>query len=361
MIAHEAMQDSLPVPSSSRQYRMEIAFIEPLGSAQEEALVEQARAGSKEARTTLVEQCAPYIEYWARRYFHAYSWQSWRIDLEELIGWGNFFLATHVEQAMQKEEPIGYLKKAARLSMIRQVRLHQSLIVASPNCAKDGSYPHPVDSLDLPLDEEEGTTLGESIPAPVVSGSEDVSRFDALYQAIEALTPKQRETIKHVYGLDLHAPGSLAGIASSRGQGESSVRQSRDQALNRLRALMPSPGVCQDVYTARQAYERVGVTDFRRFSDLARAHGVRPLMSDMYRKEDIEHLAQVPKEGPVIPYALTPSQRQQLQSAAEDLQGQGRKISYRALAQAARINDKAAKAYLREQRSGMGRGQEVYA
>ena len=69
-----------------------------------------------------------------------------------------------------------------------------------------------VDSLEAPLCNRQGC-LADFLVAQVQAPKKEQSDFTRLYEAINALTPKQQYVILRYYGLDGDAPESIASIS----------------------------------------------------------------------------------------------------------------------------------------------------
>lgn len=122
-------------------YRQDIASIPEwrlVGTEQRDHLIEQARAGDRQARNTLILALLPYVLVYAIRY------QRYHIDIMELVGVGNSILVEHFEQALQEANPCGYLVKFAHGEMIQYVRRFQGPITLPTT---PGDEPYPIMSL----------------------------------------------------------------------------------------------------------------------------------------------------------------------------------------------------------------------
>src|SRR5262249_8740983 len=98
--------------------------------------------------------------------------------------------------------------------------------------------PRAVTSLDKPLGDDNGGTLGELVPAEgrAVEEELDVSlRDEALRKAVGALPDRHREVLKLRYGLNGdEVPKSLEEIGRRLGLTRERVRQIETDALERL-------------------------------------------------------------------------------------------------------------------------------
>ncbi len=189
--------------SSEALFRQEVNalhLLERLTQEEEAELVNRAREGSREATEEVLLRLLPYIQKVAGRYARTYAWASPRIEYLDLINQGFLAALENLEHALASaQRPCAYLCTIASRTIVRQCRRYASAIMTPDT--KDGQplpYIH-VDSLDLPLsEEEEESTLADLIPA----SKEACPQLDytLLHQAVEALPEKRRDVIKRHYG-----------------------------------------------------------------------------------------------------------------------------------------------------------------
>ena len=271
--------------TSDQQYRNEVGRLFRLTQEEEHLLVERAKEGDAHVRNQIIESCLHYVEYWASRLYRAYSWQSWRTEYVDLIQVGNVTLLETFDKAMEKEDSIAYLKGAAKLGMLKYVQHHRSSITTPGNEYTD----IPVESFDAPLGDENTLTLADVIEdlSYCVHGKKS---FDALYQALELLTEKQRETIKRLYGLEDYGSESQVEVASEK-VSPAAVCIMKQDAFVKMRVLMPSPDICQSVYTAEQASSMLG-TKTHTFYRWTKKYHIQPIFKGFYLRRDIEQIEQ---------------------------------------------------------------------
>jgi len=92
-------------------------------------------------------------------------------------------------------------------------------------------------SLDLPVGEDGGATLGDLVAAPAEDPMSDLSvslEDDALSRALEDLTDQQRRVIELRFGLAGGEPVPLQAVGDELGLTRERVRQIERQALERL-------------------------------------------------------------------------------------------------------------------------------
>ena len=94
-----------------------------------------------------------------------------------------------------------------------------------------------VTSLDRPVGEEEGTSLGELFPSEDEEPVEEVDREvreRVVRRAVSELPPPEREILRRRYGLTNDQPQSVEQVVRSLGVSRAEVRQLEHRALERL-------------------------------------------------------------------------------------------------------------------------------
>ena len=97
--------------------------------------------------------------------------------------------------------------------------------------------PRAVTSLDRPVGDDDGATLGELVAAPDEEplAELDVSlRNDALEQALAELPERDAQVLRLRFGLGDAEPQTLGDIAKTLGVSRERVRQIQAEALRRL-------------------------------------------------------------------------------------------------------------------------------
>ena len=125
----------------------------------------------------------------------------------DLVSVGNLAIVECFEKALTVDNPVAYLLGVAKLAVKAYCCKHSSLITH-----QQGQPFVWVDSLDAPLGNGQGC-LAEMLAAPTQELQQEPADFDRLYEAISALTPKQRYVIQRHFGLDGDAPESIAAIS----------------------------------------------------------------------------------------------------------------------------------------------------
>lgn len=338
MTSQEALYGALL--TSKQQYHREIQQLsmldDELTPEEEERLVDRARQGDNRARCAMIESCLEYIEYWAGRLYRAVSWQSWRIEYEELVGIGNAVLVDRFDYALPKESPLAYLKACAKKEMQWHCYYHKS-IIPTPAGGEYLGKDIFVESLDVPLsgDEEDGTFAD----VLVAFSSQELPPFEGLYQAIERLPEKKRTLLRKLYGLDSEqesfGPDKYA---------YDCVRRAVADLRKWLTYERGKISFCEDACLEKFHCMRCS-------QEVIRLHHSMKYCESCKRALDSERNSKYyqQKKGEGRYSRLTAGQR--LDQAYHWLQEQQEKITVARLAKTAHVNPKQTMLYLRERRS----------
>ena len=163
----------------------------------------RARLGERQAREALLQGCLRYVAYVTSRY----SCYLQHEEYLDLVSVGNLALVERLDKALTVDNPVAYLYGVAKLAIRSYCYTHSQLMTQ----AKGKSYVW-VDSLDAPLCNGK-SCLADSLVAQEHAPKKEQSEFVRLYEAINALTPKQQYVILRYYGLDGDAPESIASIS----------------------------------------------------------------------------------------------------------------------------------------------------
>jgi DNA-directed RNA polymerase specialized sigma24 family protein len=128
-------------------------------------------------------------------------------DYLDLVSVGNLALVECFEKALTVENPVAYLLGVAKLAVKAYCCKHSQLITH-----QRGQPFVWVDSPDAPRGNGQGC-LAERLSAPTQESEQEPADFSTLYQAISALTPKQRYVVLRHYGLDGDTPEAIAAIS----------------------------------------------------------------------------------------------------------------------------------------------------
>jgi predicted DNA-binding transcriptional regulator AlpA len=249
--------------SAYAQYRREVQALPRLTVEQEQALVERARQGDREALPAMVQGCLPYVLSVAARTASRYE-HSACLDVVQV---GNLALVEHVERSLSFPDPFGYLRKTARMRMLTSWGRDDPLILTPRYHAR-----REVVSLDEPFDEEDDLLLADVLAEPDVPPGSGERDYQPLYEAVEALPEVHRQVVQHLYGLAGHA--SVAAPALARALfPHASVRQRQHafdgrhvvamRHLQRQLAAVYLPHACQapdEFYTLREVMALAGVS-----------------------------------------------------------------------------------------------------
>lgn len=261
---------------------------------QEDALLERARTGERQAREAILDSLMDRITYLARHYTRRYAWAAHRIEYDDLVSVGSLLVWEKMEHALRYECPMAYFLTALERAIARYCAQSCSLVRDEPTV--------PIISLDCPLGGTEDT-LYDVIAAPLAETSKQPQDYLPLYQAIDALPEKERLAILQGFQLDAHV---LDASPEWNTISPSSKSDYRGRALTTLRQTLAAAytGYASEYIPPRKA---------------ARAYETRQ---------------------------ITPSQQQRLDHACAMLQRQGVRPTMRKLAQLAGVGSHTANAYL---------------
>jgi hypothetical protein len=144
-----------------------------------------------------------YVAYMTSRY----SCYLQHEEYFDLVSVGNLAIVERLEKTLTVDNPVAYLYGVAKLAIRSYCYTHSQLI-----SQVRGRPMVWTDSLDAPLCDRKGC-LADLLVAPCHESEKEQSDFTRLYEAINALTPKQQYVILRFYGLDGDAPESIASIS----------------------------------------------------------------------------------------------------------------------------------------------------
>jgi RNA polymerase primary sigma factor len=248
----------------------------PLLSPEEEKeLAIKAKKGDKEALKKLVEGNLRFVVNVAKNFM------GWGVPLTDLIAAGNLGLIEAAKRFDPDREvkfisyAVWWIRQAIMQTIFQQtgavrIPIKESLFISKVKEAYDrlkeelereptleeiakevDSNPKKVRqalqivrmpySLDMPMGEEEDITLLDLLSK---KGTEDVEReiieeslHKELTKLMKALDEREREIIKHRYGLEGEEPKTLEVVGEMLGISRERVRQLENRALKKLRAL----------------------------------------------------------------------------------------------------------------------------
>lgn len=135
------------------------------------------------------------------------------------------------EKALRVDNPVAYLYGVAKLAIKSYCFAHSQLITQ-----QKGKPFVWVDSLDAPLGNSKAC-YANFLAAPTAEGEKKQSDYTTLYEAINALTPKQRYVIMRFFGLDGDAPESIAAISRRLSTTNPKVTIARNRYNMAIRSL----------------------------------------------------------------------------------------------------------------------------
>jgi len=206
----------------------------------ERAFLQRAQAG-EQVRDEIILYLQPRIIALAVR-MHERLAQGMRngnvIERGDLVNSANIAMLASYQAALTKENPFGYLFKAAKVAMIHYLNGRTGHLMNT----RDWSERITVLSLDLA--KGDGQTLADELACELhlPNGSESQHLLH-IWQAIDALPEKQRSVIQRYFGFSEHAPESLNQISLlfSTSPRTGSARRHYRQALNTLRQVLTLP------------------------------------------------------------------------------------------------------------------------
>ena len=149
----------------------------------------------------------------------------------DLVSVGNLAIVECFEKALTVDNPVAYLLGVAKLAVKAYCCKHSGLITRQ----RGQSFVR-VDSLDAPLENGQGC-LADMLSVPTQEPQQEPADFTKLYEAINAITPKQRYVILRHFGLDGDAPETIATISRRLSQSNPKVTIARNRYNTAIRSL----------------------------------------------------------------------------------------------------------------------------
>ncbi len=189
--------------TSVEQYLSEVSRLPILSRGEEAEVVRRARLGDKKAKEELLQSCLRYVAFVTSRYTCYLEHEEYL----DLVSVGNLAIVERLDKALTVENPVAYLHGVAKLAIRSYCYKYSQLITQ----VRRKPFVR-VDSLEAPIGN--GTQcLADRLSAPVSEPHQQPADFRALYEAISALTPKQRYVILRHFGLDGDAPESIVALS----------------------------------------------------------------------------------------------------------------------------------------------------
>jgi RNA polymerase sigma factor (sigma-70 family) len=237
-----------PMLTSEQQYRKDVRFlqiaeeVQQISKEEQQQIVERARKGDTQAQEAIILSLVPKCESLSRHYCRTYEWASARIEYLDLVQVGNLAILQALPRALASDDPYPYLYKVARYEISRYCMRYASLITTPqphPFVNQGKPLPHVMmESLNKPYDEENEERTWEACLAEKAPVEETERDYQPLYEAVEKLSPRVRETIKRHYGLG-REPEPLQVISQSFAQSDTkracSARGYERRGLQKLR------------------------------------------------------------------------------------------------------------------------------
>ena len=225
--------DKIPYESEPI-YRREVdalPFYMDISPRQKAHLVDQARAGSQEAREAIIYSLLKMIVIYATR------WRTVELDCGflDLVSVGNLALVEYFDRALEKPNTYAYLIKCAKCWILEQ-SAHAGELIRLPRTP--GVEPYEIISLHTGLDEDEF-----DLPEPTRAEEDYTPLYNALAAVPEQTTKRrpEREVITRFFGLDGHAPESIseiAGVSDSRENAYHATKKARNRALLQMQSYL---------------------------------------------------------------------------------------------------------------------------
>jgi DNA-directed RNA polymerase specialized sigma24 family protein len=349
---------STPLLTSEQQYHQDVApYIIPAYTPGKRdstrdthiaQLVACARAGDREAQHALLLGLQEYVQYWASRFARAYAWASPRIDYQEMVSIGNLAMTERVEAVLSREHPYSALASLAKYAMWNHCKRYASCITtpdgAEPICS--------IASLEARFPGDDDRCLLDILPAPQEpSDTPAETRFSVqqVREAITHLSPRQRQVIERLYGLEGHSAQRLTDLLGELEEEKtlsfSTLESYRRRALTILQRLLTEPQL-EETYTVEQACQRLQVSR-RNLKKLVSQHHVKSVgKRGQYPKSAIDRIAQE-RQRAVLPRSQEAIQ-QALAQGLTQLEQQRLPVTQRQLARMAHVSQSTAWHYLKE-------------
>jgi RNA polymerase sigma factor (sigma-70 family) len=198
-------------------YQVETKRLPALSEAEEHELVIRARAGDEQAKAELIVSCLRYV--WNKSYEYFQVRRPAHTDQLDLAQIANLAMCQGFERALAKPNPAAYLRGIAKRAM-SQYCTYSAPLIQKPTRTlaelKKIAMPVVTTSLDEPAYRDTPTMLLKidilEVSMPPTESIDDepsrtevrTARWKLLHQAIQTLTPRQREMLIRGYGLYGH-------------------------------------------------------------------------------------------------------------------------------------------------------------
>jgi len=241
--------DDLYDLTANTLYTAEVARLPKLTILEEQNLVAHAHMGDAEARQQIIVSCLHYALGKARVIYNLR--QLTHDDLLDLAQVGNLAMLEDFERALQRNNPLSYLRGIARRAITLYCAYRSSLISKPASLTQEQREKRglvTVESLDTPLSIDGTLIRLDFVEAPVSDPAtlleqeehpeERRERNMVLYQALEMLSPRERQVLTLRFGLD-GQPGMRRDLIGELiGGTYSGIKSTESKALERLRSAL---------------------------------------------------------------------------------------------------------------------------
>lgn len=234
--------------SGSVLYSAELRRLPHYTPEEEAQSIAQARAGSETARTALLSHCLPWLMAKATVIYT--TCEPRHSDIMDLVGAAHLDMVEAMPLALAADRPVRYLMSVGALAMKRYCYYGDPL-VRPPRFREDQVHDTittvSLESSDWPA---MATIAGPDVQLIEAEAEEwQVHEEDQrVYDALNQLSPRHRETLTAYYGLYGQPAKRAADIAAEQGANKKAVehiiRRAKDKVARQLGPLM--------------VYERVG-------------------------------------------------------------------------------------------------------
>lgn len=245
-------------------YAAEVARLPRLSLAEEHELVIRSRAGWPKARQALIVGCLRYSLGKARAIYNLE--QLTHDDLLDLVQVASLAMLEDLDRALERENPVSYLHGIARRAIALYCSYRSSL-VSKPTCFTQKMFEKfgevRVESLDAPLSNRSTLLRLDFVQAPAADPAalleeeerpeERRARYTVLYEALETLSPRQRQVIALRFGLDGEAGMRRDTISELIGGTYSGINASEEAALKVLRRALEAQSAALACSDAEEA------------------------------------------------------------------------------------------------------------
>ncbi len=199
-----------------------------LSQEQKSALILRARDGDREARDLFILSFL--------RYCNALAAQRKTFEQEDLVHEMILAALSAYERALFAKNPFAYMIRVIQWNLTEYCEVHVSAIKTPQSHEERAKRPVPI-----PVDR-----FSPILEEILIESCNPLEQRDytVLYQALERLTPTQRDVIYCRFGLAGHAPESFGEIAKRQGKSNSVIANNQRYALDKLRRLLESEALC---------------------------------------------------------------------------------------------------------------------